>query len=181
VLRRWLEIANADVNELVQLRRCACRHCHGIDHEYQWTEFEFRKACEEHDKKRQKAEARGREFDADPPDDRGGFGFDPEREPDPDCPVCFGKGEEVVHIEDTRYLRGPAKHLYGGVKQTKYGVEVQIYDKMDALNQIARHLGMFGKDSPLFQQNNQFNIDNRQITAIRRIIVDPKAEGQDEQ
>jgi len=29
VLRRWLAIANADPNELIELRRTCCRFCHG--------------------------------------------------------------------------------------------------------------------------------------------------------
>src|SRR5204863_284888 len=42
VLRRWHQIAFADANDLIEYRRVCCRHCHGVDHQYQWVdEAEF--------------------------------------------------------------------------------------------------------------------------------------------
>ena len=34
----WHDIATADPNEIIQLRRVCCRHCHGKDFQYQWRD-----------------------------------------------------------------------------------------------------------------------------------------------
>jgi phage terminase small subunit len=36
VLRYWHDIATADPNEIIHLRRVCCRNCYGKDHQYQW-------------------------------------------------------------------------------------------------------------------------------------------------
>lgn len=46
-------------------------------------------------------------------------------------------------MHDTRKLKGPAKALYDGVKVTKDGFEVKTLDRQKALDNVARHLGMF--------------------------------------
>lgn len=154
VLQQWWQIATADPNEIMQLRRGCCRHCHGIDHAFQWrNEDEFNKALE-------KAQA-----DADPeagprnlPTNEGGYGFEPGEPPHPDCPECDGDGRSKVHIADTRHLTGSARRLYAGIKQTQHGIEVKTRDQDAALQSIARHLGMFNdklqlqgdKENPLF-------------------------------
>jgi phage terminase small subunit len=66
-----------------------------------------------------------------------------EREPRDDCEVCGGEGVPVLVIADTKSLKGAARKLYAGAKQTKFGVEVQLHDQMKALENVARHLGMF--------------------------------------
>lgn len=65
------------------------------------------------------------------------------QEPDPECPICKGKGSLHVHIEDTTKLSPEGRLIYQGAKQTKYGVEVMTVDRMKALDNVARHLGMF--------------------------------------
>ncbi len=40
VLQRWWDIANADPNKIIHIRRVCCRHCFGIDHQYQWRDEE---------------------------------------------------------------------------------------------------------------------------------------------
>ncbi|MDR9052077.1 terminase small subunit [Burkholderia multivorans] len=127
VLKRYWEIATADPNELVQYRRLCCRHCWGIGHAYQWTEAEFEKA---------QADASD-----DGPDCSGGFGFDPNREPNAECPECGGYGKGKVHVNDTRKLEGPARLLYAGVKVGKEGLEVKMHDQLKALDAVARHIG----------------------------------------
>lgn len=131
VLRQWHDIATADANELTQVRRVCCRHCHGFDHQYQWTEAEYMKAVSV-------AVDAGKEA----PDGMGGFGYDVNAEPAEDCPECGGDGYEQVHIADTRKLKGPARRLYAGVQRTKDGLKVLTRDQDAALLNLGRYLGM---------------------------------------
>lgn len=131
VLKQWKQIASADVNELVQLRRTCCRFCYGFGYRYQWTQGEYERACE-------KAIAEGKPV----PDGIGGFGFDMNRDPNDECPECGGLGVESVVVSDTRDLKGAARKLYAGIKQTKNGIEVLTRDQDAALNNIAKYLGM---------------------------------------
>lgn len=131
VLRQWRQIVEADDNELTQLRRICCRHCHGYGHQYQWTEAEYMSAVN-------KAIDAGKPA----PDGMGGFGYDMNAEPNPDCPECGGLGQEYVHVMDTRKLTGSAKRLYAGVQRTKDGIKVLTRDKDAALANMSRYLGM---------------------------------------
>jgi hypothetical protein len=132
VLKRWWDMANVDVNELVQYRRDNCRHCWGEEHEYQWTHGEFEQAQRD-------AEDEGKPD----PSCAGGFGFVHNREPNPECPECGGEGRGKVHVQDTRRLTGAARVLYDGVHQGKDGLKVLLQDRGKALENVARHLGMF--------------------------------------
>lgn len=132
ILRRWWEIANADVNELVELRRECCRHCYGFGHQYQWTEAEYSRAVDQ-------AVESGKPA----PDGMGGFGFDANRPPAKDCPECHGQGWERAHIHDTRKLKGGARRLYAGIQKTKDGFKLLTRDQDAALTNLARYLGMF--------------------------------------
>ena len=76
-------------------------------------------------------------------DDGDGREVDPSREPNPDCGICRGEGSPHVHIADTSKLSPAAKLVYQGAKETKFGIEVQTVDRMKALDNVARHLGMF--------------------------------------
>lgn len=131
VLRLRWQIATADPNDLVQIRRVNCRHCYGYDHRYQWTEAEFMKAVND-------------AIDASkaPPDGIGGIGFEVTREPNKDCPECGGLGEELIHTNDTRHLKGSARRLYAGVQKTKDGPKILMRDQDAALAAIERYLGM---------------------------------------
>lgn len=141
VLRHWWELANADVNELIQYRRTCCRHCHGVDHAYQWIdEAEYDRAC-------LSAELNAKDGQAPlVPTYEGGYGFVQTADPHKDCPKCNGEGVGQIFAADTRKLKGGARQLYDGVKQTKEGFEVKLRDRDKALENVARHLGMF-KDS----------------------------------
>lgn len=131
VLRRWWEIANADPNEITQVRRVGCRHCHGVAFAYQWTEAEYMEAVSH-------AIAKGKEV----PDGMGGFGYDRKAPPHKDCPECSGIGQEVMHVADTRHLKGSARKLYAGVQKTKDGIKVLMRDQDAALANVSRYLGM---------------------------------------
>jgi len=131
VLKQWKQIATADANDLMQLRRGCCRHCYGIGHAYQWTEAEFLAV-------QNKCIELGKE----PPDSSGGMGFDVNAEINPDCPECGGLGQELVHFEDTRKLKGAARRLYAGVQKTKDGIKILTRDQDSALLNIAKYIGM---------------------------------------
>ena len=140
VLRRWWEIATADPNELIQLRRTCCRFCHGDDHQYQWTAREYDRALEAWSKRTAAADANKQEP---MPETPGGLDYDRTLVPHPDCPECHGEGIETVHAKDTRSLSEQARKLLAGVKVTKDGLEIKMQDQGKALENVARHLGMF--------------------------------------
>lgn len=131
VVGQWAKIAQADPNDIVQVRRTCCRHCHGFGHQYQWTEAEYSAAVD-----------RAVDSGKPAPDGMGGFGFDPNAEPHPECPECGGLGIEDVHVADTRKLRGPAKVLYAGAERTRNGIKINMRDKDAAVANLARYLGM---------------------------------------
>ena len=139
VLKHWYSIATADPNDIIHLRRVCCRHCFGIDHEYQWRdEKEYKFAVKS-------AYQTAKENDKEPviPSDAGGYGFDRTIKPHPKCPYCMGEGHAETHIKDTRHLNDKAKLLYAGIKQTATGIEIKFRDQDKAMENIARHLGMF--------------------------------------
>lgn len=134
VLRLWA-VMTADPRELVEVRRHACRYCHGVDHRYQYTPAELERDRTEWEKRQTRASKET--FD-----ERGGVGYSAKREPHPDCPECHGLGVERVVVHDTRRLSSGAAALYQGVKQTKDGVEVKMVSVEAAWTLIARHVGL---------------------------------------
>lgn len=76
-------------------------------------------------------------------DPQGGTGYDPRKDPSMDCRECFGQGEEFVFPKDTRDLSPAAKLLYAGVKKTEKGFEIKMQSQQVALENVAKHLGMF--------------------------------------
>lgn len=114
VLWMWWQIANADYNELSSVRRVACGFC-----------YDDSPAFINKDK------------------DEDARDVDPSRDPNPDCNICRGEGAPHVHVADTRKLSNAARLVYQGAKETKFGIEVLAADRMKALDNVARHLGMF--------------------------------------
>lgn len=132
VVRRLVQIVNADARLLTSHRIGACRYCHGIDHQFQWrTQREFDEACAE-------ASAKNKT----PPDCSGGFGYRRTAQPNPDCPECDGLGEPYTHFADTDKLPPEVAVLFEGVKQTRNGPEFKMADKNRALERLADHLGI---------------------------------------
>jgi phage terminase small subunit len=153
VLKRMWDIATADPNDIMQYRLECCRHCYGKDHHYQWrNEDELFKAEQEaladrDDAEQAQGKRKGKRFEplreVEIPHDLGGYGFDPSLSPHAKCPNCDGKGKPSVFINDTRRLKGPAKVLYAGVKQTAQGIEIKVHDQAAHLLSVAKHLNMF--------------------------------------
>lgn len=146
----WLEwnidIATADVNELIQSRRICCRYCHGEGHRYQWKDMaEFGEAVAsaiEREKIRARSDKAGDGQPIPLPESDGGFGFRFNAVPDPDCPQCLGEGEEDIFLADTRFLSRKAKRLYAGVERTRNGVKVLTRSQDAALVNIGKYLGV---------------------------------------
>lgn len=141
VVQELHNIVTVDPNEIVELRRCCCRYCWGIENKYQFTPDEMRRAQERHDKEDKKAKKNGEEIPLF--DSQGGVGYDRTRQINPKCPECFGQGIEIPFFHDTRKLSPAAKSLYGGVKVTKDGIEVKMHSKDKMIELLGRHLGMF--------------------------------------
>ena len=139
VLFRLKQIASVDRNELTQYRRGACRYCHGIEHHFQWkTPREFTEAVELHKLKGEAAAANHL-----PPKMEGGYGYKITADPNPDCPECAGLGIGYTVFADTTKLSPGARILFGGVKETKNGLQVVMPGRLAALIAIGKHLGMF--------------------------------------
>lgn len=132
VVRELLDVATADPRELVSVHRDACRYCYGIDHRRQWTSAEYETAIRE-------AIRDGKS----PPGFEGGTGYVATREPNPECPECFGRGVETVIVKDTRTLSPQASKLYAGAQQTKDGIKALARNQHDALLALGRYLGLF--------------------------------------
>lgn len=165
ILQQWWDIATSDATELIEFRRHNCRHCHGVGFQYQWIDqAEFLAATKRAEAHNETAKENG--YPAMKlPIDVGGFGFNPKAEPNKDCPQCLGDGHGDAFIHDTRTLSPQARRLYNGVKVTKDGVQVLMTDRGKALENIARHLGMFNDkltlkgdpENPIFAILKQVN------------------------
>lgn len=131
-------IAFADARELAEVKTGCCRHC--------WGEgFRFQRTLSEYNLDREDWLEKGK----DPMlfEEKGGIGYDSLKLPHPECPECGGDGRARVVLKDTRRLSPQALALYAGAKMGKYGVEVMFHSKMDAVEKLAKHLGIYEKDN----------------------------------
>lgn len=132
VLGQWAAIATADPGEISQIRIGCCRHCHGVDHGYQYVDdAEYQQA-------RYEAENKGYDL---PPN--GGYGYARHIAPAVDCPMCGGEGVRRQYLADTRSLSPQARLLFDGVEQTKDSIKAKVRSRDAALEKIAKHLRMF--------------------------------------
>jgi hypothetical protein len=142
VLERFWAIATADPNELIELRRACCRFCYGKNHRWQRTPSEMAEAIAQFDRDVLTSEAKGLKPSS-VFDQQGGTGFDPRKDPNPECPECFGEGQERTFPKDTRDLSPAGKLLYAGVKTTQHGLEIKMHDQTGMLVNVGKHLGLF--------------------------------------
>lgn len=166
ILAQMWQLATFDANELTQYRRGCCRHCWGVDHNYQWTEYEYRQAAE-------KAERMGKE----PPDDSGGLDYNRTIDANPDCPVCSGEGVGRVYMQDTRKLSPIARLAYSGTKITKGGVEVVSISREKMFEAIIKRMGL--SDSEIAQKLQQLELERRQLE-IEKLRKEISAQGSDQ-
>lgn len=165
VLRNLVALRDADPNELVELRRVNCRNCHGQDHEYQYTDVEFRRARTEHLARQLRLPDEERV----PFDERGGPNFNLNGAPDPECPECGGDGILRVIVKDTRTLSYGARLLYDGVKVGAGGaVEVKFRDRAWAEDRLLRYAGAFN-DRRAPTDPNRLN-DSQLIEAVATLV-----------
>lgn len=137
VLRRHWELANVDVNDMVQYRRYACRYCFGEQFAYQWIDeneywMAYALAAEKYPEDPTKL-----------PTDEGGYGYTRHNAPNPDCPRCDGVGDGAMVINDTTTLTGSTRALYDGVEETKNGLKVKLRDRDKHLDAVGRILGLY--------------------------------------
>lgn len=137
VIRKLWDILEADPREFVEVQRNCCRYCYGKGHLYQYTRQELVLAEIAHDTAQQDAEEK-EQFNP-----QGGDGFDPRKEPHPDCPECFGRGVPEVIVKDSRDISPSARALLQSVKQTRNGIEVKMHSQVDAATLLGRHLGLW--------------------------------------
>lgn len=144
VLQAQLDVAGADANDIVRYRALCCRHCWGVGHAYQWQEMEWTFAAA--DALDMGVNAEGKPL-MKAPSDRGGFGFDPVREPNPTCPQCRGAGVHAVYVTDTDKLPPKTRRLYRGIKIGSSGqLEVLMEDRADARKEVSKMLGAYQTD-----------------------------------
>lgn len=131
-------IAFADARELAEVKTGCCRCCWGEGFKFQRTVGEY-----SHDKERWLNKGK----DIADFEDQGGIGFTPLKLPHPECPTCGGDGDARTVLKDTRHLSPSAVALYAGAKQTKDGIEIKMHSKLDALEKLAKHVGLYQKDN----------------------------------
>lgn len=136
ILQQQMDVASADPNDLVRIESRNCRKCWGVGFEYQWQDIEYANKLQD-----------ALDTGVIPPSDRGGFDFNPQREPNPACPHCYGAGVRVVFVTDSAKLSGKARRLYKGVKMDRFGsVEVQMTDQAGARQEVSKLLGAYQTD-----------------------------------
>jgi hypothetical protein len=152
VLSAWWATAQADPSAFSRVERIACRYCHGHDHEYQWrTPREYRESLcigaesiSKGDEAIFRTAMAGGITDPRLPLDVGGYGYSAKARPHADCPECDGAGIETVFVADIRDLPPEAAILFDGAKINAKGkIEIVMLDRMKALDNVAKHLGMF--------------------------------------
>ncbi|MBW4214367.1 terminase small subunit [Enterobacter cloacae subsp. cloacae] len=151
VLAQMWQLATFDANQLSQYRRGACRYCWGFGHQYQW-----RDAVEFEEKRLEAVERDRRE-----PEDSGGYGYDHNREPNPECPRCNGDGIGQPYFPDTRKLPAASRLAYSGVKVGKNGVEITAISRERMFEAVMKRLGL--ADSEFAQRLQQIEIERRQL------------------
>lgn len=142
ILQDQVDIAKADANDLIRVVSRNCRHCWGAGHAYQWQDAEYAYAVQ--DALDMGVNATTGTPVKRAPSDRGGFDFDPQREPNPACPHCYGAGVRIVFVTDSDKLTGKARKLYKGVKLGAKGdLEVLMANSEDARKEVAKLLGAY--------------------------------------
>ena len=168
VLAQMWQLATFDANQLSQYRRGACRYCWGFGHHYQW-----RDAVEFEEKRLEALERDRRE-----PEDSGGYGYDHNREPNPECPRCNGDGIGQPYFPDTRKLPQVSRLAYSGVKVGKNGVEISAISRERMFEAVMKRLGL--ADSEFAQRLQQIEIERRQLE-VEKLRKELAGDGEDDE
>ncbi|QIN38390.1 terminase small subunit [Enterobacter ludwigii] len=169
VLAQMWQLATFDANQLSQYRRGACRYCWGFGHHYQWRDIvEFEEET---------AKAEGRDG-ARLPEDTGGYGYDHNKEPNPQCPRCNGDGIGQPYFPDTRKLPAVSRLAYSGVKVGKNGVEITAISRERMFEAVMKRLGL--ADSEFAQRLQQIEIERRQLE-VEKLRKELAGDGEDDE
>lgn len=168
VLAQMWQLATFDANQLSQYRRGACRYCWGFGHHYQW-----RDAVEFEEKRLEAVERDRRE-----PEDSGGYGYDHNREPNPECPRCNGDGIGQPYFPDTRKLPAATRLAYSGVKVGKNGIEITAISRERMFEAVMKRLGL--ADSEFAQKLQQIEIERRKLE-VEKLRKDLAGDGDDDE
>ena len=168
VLAQMWQLATFDANQLSQYRRGACRYCWGFGHQYQWRDMV------EFEEKRLEATER----DKREPIDVGGYGYDHNREPNPECPRCNGDGIGQPYFPDTRKLPAASRLANSGVKVGKNGVEITAISRERMFEAVMKRLGL--ADSEFAQRLQQIEIERRQLE-VEKLRKELAGDGEDDE
>ena len=137
-----LAVLSFDMNELVEHRVYACRHCWGDDHAYQHSPSTWQKERDRFKKRWEKMSEEEQkilgDFPAVPPD---GW-YEAKRGPHAECPECHGDGFSKTIFKDTRHLSPVARLIYAGMKEGREGTELIALQKQKSLETLSSHLGL---------------------------------------
>jgi phage terminase small subunit len=155
VINRLWDVETADPRELVEIHKVPCRHCWGIDGQYQFTRSEMHRLLKAHELGLNgkpiaalwpRGEAETAAWEAGNHgmglDTQGGDGYTTKRDPNPHCSECSGEGVVRQHIADTRKLSPQAQALYRGVKLANGRIELLMADQDAARDTLAKHYGV---------------------------------------
>lgn len=141
IISEFENIVEADANELSQYRRVCCRHCWGGESfAYMETPYELAERKRIYDRKMERCKLVETPL-VDQPiwDDTRVEGFNATKEPNPECPECWGEGVGRVFMQDTRLLSRRARALYAGAKIGKDGIEIKTHSKEKSMEVLAKH------------------------------------------
>lgn len=131
VAQYWWDLATADARELAPIKIVCCRHCYGIDHQYQFTLNEMRTARRSHEQIQLKISNPAKRVMF---DELGGDGYDRLLAPVENCPECRGRGILDVQVPDLAKVSRGAQLLYDGFKLNRDGsFEVKMRDRSRAM------------------------------------------------
>lgn len=155
VVEEIRDLAFADQHDAYKVKAYCCRHCWGIEFNYQWKDaHEFNYAVQSYEAAQKEARARGMFMQIPPPNDEGGYEFKKNMPPNPDCPECDGDGSDVkVVLKPTDKWKPATRRLVAGIKEGKNGIEIAWRDQTRVLTMLAEHLGAIG-NRPLVQLIN---------------------------
>jgi phage terminase small subunit len=143
IMRYWLEIAMCEIPWPLA---GPCRHCWGIDHQYQYTQAEYRTAMRKHTAEQLKKQPHNRV----PFDDLGGMGFDRTKKPHPYCPECHGEGRNYARTLDPDKLTEAQRHAIDEIKVGKDGsVSLKMRDRSRAMENLQQLMGLIQPRKPL--------------------------------
>ena len=134
-------------DQITQHIHQCCRYCHGVDHKYQWIDFEeyLDALARVDDENVKRSEFNQKTLPL--PSEVGGYGYSPSVEPNLFCPRCEGRGNAVTVIADTTRLEGPARAIVKGMKVTNSGIEVLLHDVDKAKERLLRAGGILKDDT----------------------------------